>query len=106
MLKRVGVLALMLCGGAAFLCPKPALAQNYGAWYSYTPQPRYEGGFYYSGERFRDEHQEHKWRERERREQERRERDWRRHERWERGWYGAGYDYAPRVYYGNPYCPR
>lgn len=101
MLKMVGMLALMLCGGAAFVCPKPALAQNYGAWYSYTPQYRYEGGFYR-----RDEHREHKWRERERREQERRERAWRKYERGQRGWYGAGYDYAPRVYYSNPYCPR
>ena len=105
MLKRVGVLALMLCGGAAFVCPKPALAQNYGASYSYTPQYRY-GGFYRSDEKFRDEHGDHKWRERERREQERRERAWRKYERGERGWYGAGYNYAPRAYYGNPYCPR
>jgi hypothetical protein len=101
MLKRVGVLALMLCGGAAFLCPKAALAQDYRGWYGNTPQYRYESRFYGDGERFRDEHREHKWRE-----HENRERAWRQHERWERRWYSTPYNYAPRIYYGDPYCPR
>ena len=104
MLKRVGALALMLCGGTAFLYPKAALAQDYRGYYSYTPQYRSDSGYYRGGDRFRDEHREHESRERERRE-ERREQAWREHERSERGWYGAGYYYAPQ-YYGNPYCPR
>ena len=101
MLKRVGALALILSGGAAFLCPKAALAQDYRGYYSYTPQYSSDRGYYRSGERFRDEHREHEWRERERRD-ERREQAWREHERSER----AGYNYAPRAYYSDPYCPR
>ena len=106
MLKRVGLLALMLSGGAAFLFPNAALAQNYRESYSYAPQYRYDERTYGHAERFRDERAEHKWREREAREQERRERDWWKHERWDSRWYPAPYTYAPRAYYGDPYCPR
>ncbi len=106
MLKRVGVLALLLCGGAAFLHPTAALAQDYRGGYGYAPQYRGEGRCYRDGDRHREhEWREHEWRE-ERREhewrEERREHEWRERQRWENGRYAVPYG-DPRAYYGYPY---
>jgi hypothetical protein len=101
MFKRVGVLALMVCGGAALLHPTAAMAQDYRGWNGHGQRYYDEGRSYRDGERFRESHREREWREHERREwRERawREREWREHERRENGWYPA-----PRGYYGYQY---
>lgn len=104
MIKRLGVLTLLLAGTAAFLQPTAAYAQspyNRG-YYSYNDRG-YRDGYY--GSRDFDRHARH---EREERREERREREWRRqewreHERWERrSSYAPSYGYY-NPYYGYPY---
>ncbi len=103
MLKRVGVLALLLCGGA-FLHPTVAGAQEYRGGYGDGRQYHDEGrSSYRDRDGFREEHREHEWREQEQRERRWQEREWREHERWEHRGYGDPYRYAPRAYYGNRY---
>jgi len=96
MLKRVGVLALMLAGSVAFLQPTAAFAQD-----------RYDrGGYSYRGERRdgfrrdRDDRDWNRWSDRNRRS---REHEWREHERWENR-YDRAYYYAPppNYYYAPP----
>ncbi len=96
MLKRVGVLALMLSASAAFLQPTAAFAQErFG-----------RGGYHYSGERRDGSRRD--WDRREDR-REWREHEWREHERWENQYrrsYSYNYYYAPQpnYYYApNPY---
>jgi hypothetical protein len=74
MLKRVGVLALLLSGAGAAILPRAASAQD---GYYYGPRQ-----YYYQNDRDWNRHYAHEWREqmrRERRAEERREREWRRH---------------------------
>lgn len=102
MLKRVGVMALMLCGGALFLHPAAAFAQEYRGWNGYAPQYRSNDRYYRDNRREEREWREPQWRE-ERRERAWRAQEWREHERWENGRYASPYAPAPRPYYGSPY---
>lgn len=89
MLKRIGLLALVLSGSVAFVHPTAALAQDYRGWNGYAPE--YYSQRPYRDDRFRDKRWEREWRAEQRREL-RREREWRAHEwrerqRWENDWY-------------------
>ena len=76
MLKKAGMLALILSAGAAIM-PSAAFAQD----------PYYgRGGYYYQGDRDWNRQQRREWREREREEQRWRERGWREHEWREHEW--------------------
>jgi hypothetical protein len=89
MLKKAGLLALVLFGLGGALLPTTAVAQD-GSYYG-------RPGYYYSGDRDGDGRwRDHEWREHERREhgwredrpQEWREHEWREHEWRERQWRG------------------
>ena len=75
-LQKAGVLALMVSAIGAVVVPATAFAQD-----------GYRNGYYgdrdgysYGGDRDRDRHERHEWREQERREQEWRRNDWRANE--------------------------
>ncbi len=95
MLKRVGVLALMLAGSVAVLQPTAAFAQD-----------RYDrGAYHYSGERqqnFRQDRDNRDWNRRGDRDSRWRQNEWRENQRWNnrysRPYYSApvpNYYYAP-----------
>ena len=96
MLKRVGLLAMILGGITGALLPGTAFAQD-----GYSSNPNY----YYQRDRNWDRHEQREWRERERKEEraeqwrqqrwgnrEWREHEWREHERHERRWNGYNPD--------------
>ena len=103
MLKKLGVLTMMLIGTAAFLQPVAAYAQSpYDrGYYSYNDRG-YRGDYYGPRRDFdRHERREREAQRQEWRENKWREHEWREHERWERrNSYNYRY-YNP--YYGYPY---
>jgi Ni/Co efflux regulator RcnB len=94
MLKRVGILAIVLAAGS-FLCPSAASAQGWGRgdWHSdRSNSQKYRDNY---RDYNRHEHQEWKRREHERRKE--REHDWRERQRFDRR-YNQGYYDSPRYY--------
>jgi Ni/Co efflux regulator RcnB len=92
MIKRVGLLAMILAGALAV--SQPAAAQGRDWDNGYRHFDRHEDRRDWD----RQDRREHEWREHQREE-------WREHERWERRGFRPGYEYRYQ-YYGQPYYNR